>query len=84
MKTAIYIEDGVVQLVLTPDGEFEKNALSAFNGKPLSAVVREGSFYECKGGYFRQYGWDMYASGPKYRGDESLILRVDTEVNRND
>lgn len=27
MKTAIYIEDGTVQLVLTPENDFEKNAL---------------------------------------------------------
>jgi len=53
MKTAIYIEDGIVQLVLTPDSEFERNAVSTFANKPFDAVFREGSFYTCAGGWIR-------------------------------
>ena len=53
MKTAIYIEDGLVQLVITPDSEFEKNALSTFRSKPLSAEIKVGTFYRCQGGYVR-------------------------------
>lgn len=37
MKTAIYIEDGTVQLVLTHESDFEKNALGSFEGNsPIS------------------------------------------------
>ena len=50
MKTAIYIEDGVVQLVITPEGEFEKNALKSFENKPMEAKVFAGAFYDCRGG----------------------------------
>lgn len=37
MKTAIYIEDGVVQLVVTPESDFEKAAVRAFSYEPVSA-----------------------------------------------
>lgn len=53
MKTAIYIEDGVVQLVLTPETKFETGALESFGQKPMTAVVKIGSFYDCVGGYTR-------------------------------
>lgn len=54
MKTAIYIEDGVVQLVVTPETKFEKNALTSFAEKPLSAKIFAGTFYDCRGGWVRQ------------------------------
>lgn len=75
MKTAIYIEDGTVQLVITPESEFEKNALSSFQDKPLDAQLFAGSFYDTRGGWVRQtpyYGDTMYGKG---RELESLILR---------
>ena len=78
MKTAIYIEDGVVQLVITPETEFEKNALESFQKKPLDAAVFSGSFYDCRGGWIRQeecshpYGHNMD------NDDKSLILRINT------
>ena len=68
MKTAIYIEDGVVQLVITPESEFEKNALSTFNNKPINAKIFSGSFYDCRGGWVRQ---NTYYSDST---DRSLIL----------
>lgn len=46
MKTAIYVADGVAQLVITPETDFEK--------KPLSVKILKGSFYECLGDYVRQ------------------------------
>jgi hypothetical protein len=65
VKTAIYIEDGVVQLVLTPQSEFEKNALGSFEDKTLGVTIKAGSFYECQGGWTRQA-----------TSDRSLILRI--------
>lgn len=65
MKTAIYIQDGDVQLVLTPESEFEKNALKAFQQKPLEAKIKRGSFYDCQGGWIRQCA-----------DDDSLIMRM--------
>ncbi len=77
MKTAIYIEDGVVQLVLTPEGEFEKNAISTFQDKPLAAKIFDGTFYDCRGGWVRQA---EYFPGAALRGrDQSLIVRIEDE-----
>lgn len=53
MRTAIYIEDGVVQLVLTPENDFERSTLRGFAANPLQCAVREGTFYECRGGFYR-------------------------------
>ena len=79
MKTAIYIEDGVVQLVITPESEFEKSALRSFEEKPMDAKVFAGTFYDCRGGWVRQAG---YFGGGMFQGsdnnDRSLILRMAT------
>lgn len=78
MKTAIYVEDGVVQLVITPTTEFEKNALSGFTDKPLAIKIFEGTFYDCRGGWTRQN--DYYPSSMYGRNDtdKSIILRVES------
>jgi hypothetical protein len=63
MKTAIYIEQGVTQLVLTPENQWERNALSSL--KEGSVSFHRGSFYACQGGYNRQSD-----------EDDSLMLRI--------
>jgi hypothetical protein len=77
MKTAIYIEDGTVQLVVTPESDFEKNALSTFQEKPLEAKIFSGSFYDCRGGWVRQAGYFNrdFSCSPD-NNDKSLILRI--------
>lgn len=72
MKTAIYIEDGTVQLVITPESEFEKNALSTFYNKPMEAHLFSGSFYDCRGGWVMQSG--HYPQGINNHKDNSLII----------
>ena len=65
MKTAIYIEEGVTQLVLTPENEWEKQVIRSIeNGQRQVSIIR-GSFYECRGRWIRQGA-----------GDESLILKT--------
>ena len=76
MKTAIYIEDGVVQLVITPEGEFEKNALKSFENKPMEAKVFAGSFYDCRGGWTRQAKHNPHAFDFADKEDRSLIIRL--------
>lgn len=71
MKTAIYIEDGVVQLVLTPQNEFETNALRSFDGDKLNVVIKTGQFYDCRG------GWTRHSNSMQVdECDRSLIIRV--------
>ena len=80
MKTAIYIEDGIVQLVITPESDFEKNALSSFEEKPLEAKIFSGSFYDCRGGWIRQ---TEYVPNRLHGGtgvnEKSLILRIENK-----
>lgn len=77
MKTAIYIEDGVVQLVITPESDFEKAAVKSFDGGRLEAKVFAGAFYDCRGGWVRQ---SPYSGGSMFNRevseDRSLILRM--------
>ena len=86
MKTAIYIEDGVVQLVITPETEFEKNALSTLREKSLDAKLFDGAFYDCRGGWIRQSIYfpnrDGFGNIHDSR-DESLIIRVNSENSEN-
>ena len=75
MKTAIYIEDGIVQLIITPESEFEKDSLKMFREKTLQAKVFSGSFYDCRGGWVRQTAY--HSGGPYYdNSDKSLIISV--------
>jgi hypothetical protein len=76
MKTAIYIEDGVVQLVITPESDFEKNALKAFEANgDVSAQIFRGTFYDCRGGWVRQKQYYSPMYGDMDHNDQSLILR---------
>lgn len=76
MKTAIYIEDGVVQLVLTPESDFEKNALKSFQTEPLKAQMFTGTFYDCNGGWTRQKKTYPSHGHEEIKDDISLILRM--------
>jgi len=78
MKTAIYIEDGIVQLVITPESKFEKNALRSFEENPLSVKIFDGAFYDCRGGWTRQSThYPMMGTFTADSGDRSLILRIE-------
>ena len=69
MKTAIYIENGVVQLVLTAESDFERMALGKLEDINACETYR-GSFYECSGGWVRQAG----GFGNERHSDSSLIF----------
>jgi len=72
MKTSIFIQQGDVQLVLTPENEFERNALKALlpEGEITSHVMR-GQFYECQGGW-----WRTAPEGYAGKTHDSFILRT--------
>ena len=77
MKTAIFIQDGVTQLVLTPETEWEKTTVKMLAEGEQVLSVKRGSFYECRGGYVRHevgaYAGEFDRSESR---DDSLILRV--------
>lgn len=53
MKIALYIQDGLEQIVLTPEGATEKSILGKLHDGSRSFEMKRGSFYECQGGWVR-------------------------------
>ena len=68
MKTQIYIEDGTVQLVLTPQTEFEGKALATLGDKPLKAKLFSGAFYDVRGGWIKDRAYT--------ESEKSLVLQA--------
>lgn len=54
MKIALYIEDGLEQLVLTPESASEKAILGKLADRSRTLSVYQGEFYACRGGWTRQ------------------------------
>lgn len=73
MKTAIYIEDGRTQFVLTPESEIDKKVLDELQSTNLKTY--RGEFYGCMG------GWTRHSSplGGIYEthSERSLIFVID-------
>lgn len=85
MKIALYIEDGLEQIVLTPESETEKSILAKLHDGSRSFDLKRGSFYACKGGWVR-HAAQTYTSGlyspSESQDDEStmIVLRPDAEA----
>lgn len=65
MKTALYIEDGLEQIVLTPETDTERKILEKIHDDGREMSVLRGSFYACRGGWMRQSN-----------DDDSTIIRL--------
>lgn len=53
MKTAIYIENGREQVVLTPENDLEKSVLHNIEKAQRQLAIYRGEFYACRGGWTR-------------------------------
>lgn len=53
MKIALYIEDGLEQIVLTPESETEKAILRKMHDGSRELSIKQGEFYACQGGWTR-------------------------------
>jgi len=77
MKIALYIEDGLEQIVLTPESETEKGILGKLSDGSRELSIKQGSFYECRGGYAR-YAPSYYTDGVYFqsepRNDTSTMI----------
>ena len=71
MKTAIYIEDGNFQVVITPETDYEDDLLNGLEKESLKARVFSGQFYACNGGWNRQQ--DNFCSSTT---NKSLIISI--------
>ena len=58
MKIALYIQDGLEQIVLTPEGDTEKAILGKLHDGSRQLSILRGSFFECRGGWVRQSSAD--------------------------
>lgn len=54
MKIALYIEDSLEQIVLTPESEMEQSILGKLHDGSRKLSIKRGSFYGCQGGWVRQ------------------------------
>jgi hypothetical protein len=54
MKIALYIEDGLEQIVLTPTSDSEKCILAKMHETPRELHVTRGEFYKNFAGFWRQ------------------------------
>jgi hypothetical protein len=69
MRAALFLEDGYTQVVLTPEGDFDKAVLAAIEKAGGELSIKRGEFYHCQGGWLRQAYWES-------RVPESLMLIV--------
>lgn len=56
MKIALYIEDGLEQIVFTPESETEKGILGKLSDGSRELSIKKGGFYHCVGGWTRESG----------------------------
>ena len=67
MKTALYVNDGCTQVVLTPETPVDKLVIEQVLQAAKSAALScyRGEFYECRGGWYREGQTEL-----------SLVIRV--------
>jgi hypothetical protein len=58
VKIALYIEDGLDQVVLHPEGDAERLILARLHDGTRSLSVVRGEFYACMGGWVRHGSGD--------------------------
>lgn len=68
MKIALYIEDGLEQIVLTPESETEKGIIGKLSDGSRMLEIRRGSFYVCNG------GWTRFNGAPQPKEDASTMI----------
>lgn len=54
MKIALWMQDGIEQIVLTPETDTETWILAKMHDGTREVSLKRGSFYECQGGWVRQ------------------------------
>ena len=62
MKIALYIEEGLEQITLTPSTDAEKAILDRLHDGQRELSIKRGAFYECQGGWVRHGSRGDYQS----------------------
>lgn len=88
MKIALYIEDGLEQIVLTPESKTEASILEKVHDGTRTLELRRGSFYACNGGWTRfepsrMTDGVMFPSERKADDSTMIVMRqpIDTKAN---
>lgn len=82
MKTAIYIEDGRQQVVLTPETKTEEAVCEALEKRVAQLNIYRGEFYACQGGWTRQREINTSSLyGMPGKPDSLIIVLDDAEEN---
>lgn len=88
MKIALYIEDGLEQIVLTPESDTEKGILGKLSDGSRGLSIKRGSFFKCQGGWMRYAQPWRGTYDTNDRDDEStmIVLRplASAELTEND
>jgi hypothetical protein len=71
VKIALYIEDGLEQIVLTPDTETEAGILGKLHDDSRVTSIHRGAFYGCQGGWKRRKARAHYDA---FSEDESTMI----------
>lgn len=75
MKIALYVEDGLEQIVLTPESDTEKAILGKLHDGSRHMELKKGSFFRCAGGWMRH---GVYSTSNVYgrsdQNDDSTMI----------
>ena len=75
MKIALYIEDSLEQIVLTPESDTEKGILGKLHDGSRTLGIKQGTFYACRGGWTR---WAepgaLSTLGERDKGESTIIV----------
>jgi len=74
MKIALYIEDGLEQIVLTPETETEQSILGNLHSGGRDLQIVRGAFYGCRGGWVRFKASSYSAYGSLDEDDSTMIV----------
>ena len=76
MRDALYLQDGLEQIVLTPESDTEKSILGKLHDGDRVLSIKRGSFFKCQGGWMRHgiHSRGMYGND---ENDDSTMLVLD-------
>jgi len=73
MRTTVLIENGVTQVMLTPENEFEESVTKSLSNEACSITTHTSEVIDTQGGFTRIHSLYDSASPTK----RSLIIRVE-------
>lgn len=84
MKIALYIEDGLEQIVLTPESDTEKSILAKLDDGSRKLSIKHGSFYACRGGWMRHKQSSLSLYSQEREDDASTMIVLTATSGENE